>query len=188
MNTSHGIPGYRTLRLHEWLAVLALLFVCAGVRAESVYKCTSADGSIAYQASPCADTQRSHVVDIAPSPAFAPSPHYAINTLKPTRMALNKREPHAERSHADMAYECRGSGGEVFYRLGHCPHSVADESDKQHGKSGASTKSVSVSGHPVSRSLACSEMRRAGSIGRKGHAFDEAISSYDRNVGNDPCK
>jgi len=31
-------------------------------------------------------------------------------------------------------------------------------------------------------------MRRAGSSGRKGHEFDESISTYDRNLGNDPCK
>ena len=188
MSNAHAIPAHRTLRLHEWLALLALMFLCAGVRAESVYKCVDADGSIAYQASPCAATQLMQTIDIAPAPAFAPSPQYALHTLKPSRTVLNKRELHAERKHVDMAMECRGGGGEVFYRLGHCPHSVSDESDKHHSGSKSAAKSVSVSGHAVPRSEACSEMRRAGSIGRKGHEFDESISSYDRNIGNDPCK
>ena len=180
-----SIPTYHTLRLHHWLALLALIFLCAGVRAESIYKCTAADGATAYQATPCAAAQTARTVDIAPAPAFVPSPVYALDNRKATTRVESRRELHASRKKNEMAFECRGSGGEVFYRLGHCPHSVASEStDKKAG----GAKSVSVSGHPVTRSDACSEMRRAGAIGRKGHEFDERISSYDRNVGNDPCK
>jgi hypothetical protein len=185
MTHATTIPAYKTMRLHEWLALLALLFLCAGVRAESVFKCTASDGALAYQSTPCAESQTTHTIDIAPAPALAPSPVYALDTRNPSRRIESRRELHASRKKTDMAFECRGSGGEVFYRLGHCPHSVAGESSD---RKSASAKSVSVSGHPVARSEACSEMRRAGAIGRKGHEFDESISSYDRNVGNDPCK
>ena len=183
MNTV--IPNYQTLRLHQWLVLLALIFACAGVRAGSVYKCVARDGAIAYQSTPCDQSQTTHTVDIAPAPALAPSPVYALDKAKPPSRIESRRELHASRKKTEMAFECRGSGGEVFYRLGHCPHSVAGASSDR--KSGGA-KSVSVSGHPVARSEACSEMRRAGAIGRKGHEFDESISSYDRNVGNDPCK
>ncbi len=187
MSDAQTIPTHRTLRLYEWLALLALMFLCAGAHAASVYKCVGDDGSIAYQASPCAESQRTQTIDIAPAPAFAPSPKYAVDTLKPARTVSNRRELRAERNHVDMAFECRGSNGDVFYRLGHCPHSVAEQSDAHRGVTHGS-KSVAISGHPVPRSQACAEMRRAGAIGRKGHEFDETISSYDRNVGNDPCK
>ena len=94
----------------------------------------------------------------------------------------------AERKPVKDAFECRGSDGTVFYRLGHCPRSVGgDEKGRRGGAKGAA-KSVSISGHAVSRDEACAEMRRAGAIGRKGHEFDENISTYDRNIGNDPCK
>jgi Domain of unknown function (DUF4124) len=187
MTSTSGIPTFYSLRLHEWFGLLALLFLCNGVHAATVNKCVAADGSVAYQSTPCAANQMERVVDIPPAPAFAPSPVYAIETHKPQTRLDNRRDLHAARKKTETAFECRGSGGEVFYRLGHCPHSVAGEStDRRTGAAGA--KSVSVSGHPVSRSEACSEMRRAGSIGRKGHQFDESISSYDRNVGNDPCK
>jgi hypothetical protein len=95
---------------------------------------------------------------------------------------------HAERKPIKDAFECRGSDGTLFYRLGHCPRSVGGGERDHHGAASGAAKSVSVSGHPVSRDEACAEMRRSGAIGRKGHEFDESISTYDRNIGNDPCK
>ena len=188
MNDLHGIPAYRTLRLYEWIALLALMFVAAGVRAESVYKCAGSD-VIAYQSKPCADMSRATVIDIAPSPAFAPSPIYEISKPHKETASSTKRNMHAERKPVKDAFECRGSDGTVFYRLGHCPRSVGGDANGRRGsaRSGAA-KSVSVSGHPISRDEACAQMRRAGAIGRKGHEFDENISTYDRNIGNDPCK
>lgn len=182
MSDLHGMPTHRTLRLHEWLALLAMLFVAAGVRAESVYKCVGGD-VVAYQSKPCADVSRATVIELDSAPAYAPSPKYAVSKPHAEKVSMSKHE-RTERKPAKDAFECRGSDGTVFYRLGHCPRSVASE-DKDHHKG---AKPVSVSGHPVSRDEACSEMRRAGAIGRKGHEFDESISTYDRNIGNDPCK
>ena len=187
MNDLHGIPTHRTLRLYEWLALLAMMLLAAGVRAESVYKCSGGD-VIAYQSKPCADMSVASVIDLGPAPAIAPSPHYAISTARPETKSP-KRIARAEREPVKDAFECRGSDGTVFYRLGHCPRSVGGSDDKgRHGSKSSATKSVSVSGHAVSRDEACAQMRRAGAIGRKGHEFDETISTYDRNIGNDPCK
>jgi hypothetical protein len=188
MSDLHAIPTYRTLRLYEWLALLTMLLLAAGVRAESVYKCVGGD-VIAYQSKPCADMSRATVIDIAPAPAFAPSPTYAISKPHKETASFTKRNMHAERKPIKNAFECRGSDGTVFYRLGHCPRSVAGDAQDRHGGAKANAaKSVSISGHPVSRDEACAEMRRAGAIGRKGHEFDESISTYDRNIGNGPCK
>lgn len=184
MDDMHGMPTHRTLRLHEWLALLAMMFVAAGVRAESVYKCVGGD-VVAYQSKPCAEVSRATVIELDPAPAFVPSPRYAVS--KPHPELATKRTMHAEHKVAKEAFECRGSDGTVFYRLGHCPRSVGGDGKKDRRGADAA-KSVAVSGHAVSRDEACTEMRRAGAIGRKGHEFDEIISTYDRNIGNDPCK
>jgi len=34
----------------------------------------------------------------------------------------------------------------------------------------------------------CRRLARAGSIGRAGHERDEIVSTYDRNLGRDPCR
>jgi len=31
-------------------------------------------------------------------------------------------------------------------------------------------------------------MHRAGAISRAGHEHDEDVSTYDRNLGRDPCR
>ena len=182
---SHFVSNshHRTLKLHEWLVILALLFLCNGVRAATVYKCTDAEGAVSYQSAACAASQHATEIELAPVAAAAPSPQYALD---PARPALRQRQTRLAHAKTEMANECRTSGGDVFYRLGHCPHSIAEKSNDSHGKS--ATHSISVTSHPVPRSMACSEMRRAGSAGRKSHEYDESISTYDRNLGNDPCK
>lgn len=175
---------HRTLKLHEWLAILALLFVCNGVRATTVYKCTDADGGVSYQSAACASSQHASAIELAPVPAAAPSPQYAIDPVR--AMPTQRRDVRVARTKTEMANECRTSDGDVFYRLGKCPHSVSEKTEDHRGKS--ATHSVSVSSHPVTRAMACSEMSRAGAAGRKGRDYDETISTYDRNLGKDPCK
>ena len=179
LNTPH-----RTLRLQEWLLLLILLLLCNGVHAATAYKCMDASGAVAFQAVPCAESQHATAIDLAPSPAAAPSPHYALEHDRPS--SFYRHDVHVAHAKTEMAYECRTGNGEVFYRLSHCPRSVADKSDNHRGKD--ATHAGTVSSHPVTRAMACSEMRRAGAVGRKGHEYDESISTYDRNLGNDPCK
>lgn len=179
-------PGssHRTLKLHEWLTLLVLLLMCNGVRATTAYKCTDSSGAVSYQSRACAASQRATEIELAPAPAAAPSPQYAIEPFRP--MTLQRRDRRVAHAKPEMAYECRTSGGDVFYRLSHCPHSVGEKSGGRHGAS--ATHASTVSSRPVPRTTACSEMHRAGSAGRKGHEYDEEISTYDRNLGNDPCK
>ena len=175
---------HRTLKLHEWVALLALLFLCNGVRATTVYKCTDAVGAVAYQSAACAPSQHASEIELAPVRAAAPSPQYALD---PVRTApLRDRAVRTAHAKTEMANECRTSGGDVFYRLGKCPHSVNEKSDDRRGK--RAPHPVSVSSHPVTRAMACSEMNRAGAAGRKGRDYDETISTYDRNLGKDPSK
>jgi len=40
----------------------------------------------------------------------------------------------------------------------------------------------------VPRDEACQRIHSAGAIGRAGHQHDEDVSTYDRNLGRDPCR
>ena len=174
----------RSMRWYEWLAGLFLLSLAFGVRAGPVYKCVDAAGAVTFQDRSCAAAQAQSEVEIAPAPAFAPSPKYAVDAHA---QRASYRESHSpSRSERGSAYECRASDGRVFYRLGACPRSLAAEGGVSRGKN-RSGNSVSVSGHAIARDEACAQMRRAGSIGRGGHEFDEHISTYDKNLGRDPC-
>ena len=187
MHHERYIASERSMRWYEWLAGLLLLSLAFGARAGSVYKCVDASGAITFQDQICAAAQAQDEVEIAPAPAYAPSPKYAVEA-RSSRADARPARFEARSSHRDTAYECRASDGRVFYRLGACPRSLAPEGGSAgRGKGRGAGASVSVSGHLVPREDACAQMRRAGSIGRGGHEFDEQISTYDKNLGRDPC-
>jgi hypothetical protein len=184
----------RSMRWYEWVLMLLMLVLVAGVRAESVYKCTDARGVIAFQAQPCPPQQNETQVDILPAPPHASSPDYGVADRKQPQRVHNERggRHQAERT-SQMSYECRVSDGEVFYRHSSCPHSVAADaasSGKNRGRSGSQSPSqkLTVSARAVPREEACAQLHRAGAIGRAGHAHDEDVSTYDRNLGRDPCR
>jgi hypothetical protein len=183
----------RSMRWYEWVLMLAMLGLFAGVRAESVYKCTDAQGAIAFQGQPCPPHQDETQVEILPAPAHAAAPDYAVTDKKPSQRAHNERASrHQAERPAQMSYECRVSNGEVFYRHSACPHSmpadVAGGSRNRGSGSKTPTQKLSVSSHPVPREEACAQMHRAGAIGRAYHSHDEEVSTYDRNLGRDPCR
>jgi len=189
-------PTGRTARWYEWLAILLLLGLAGGVRAAPVYKCTGGQGEVAYQSQPCADGQPETVIEIAPAPAYAPSPHYAVghdDTVHSARTATRSRSERHET--APLSYECRAADGQLFYRHGSCPHSIPAASARSasasaHGKGGArgSGATVSVSAQRIAREDACHEIQRAGSAGRAGHEHDEVVPTYEHNLGRDPCR
>ncbi|HEX3123392.1 MAG TPA: DUF4124 domain-containing protein [Rhodanobacteraceae bacterium] len=190
-------PTGRTARWYEWLLILLLLGIAGGVRAASVYKCAGAHGEVAYQSQPCPDGRQATVIEIAPAPAFAPSPRYAIDhdkTARPTRTAA-RRLPAERRETTLVSYECRAADGQLFYRHGSCPHSIAashahSASTSTHGKGAGrgSSATVAVSAQRIAREDACREIQRAGAAGRAGHEHDEVASTYERNLGRDPCR
>jgi hypothetical protein len=45
-----------------------------------------------------------------------------------------------------------------------------------------------VSSSRIPRDEACREIHTAGSIGRAGHQHDENVSTYEHNLGRDPCR
>lgn len=162
----------------RWLApMIVMVLTSTGALAESVYKCTNADGAIAFQAQPCAVARQQSTVTLSQAPAYAPSPAYAVDA----RPARKPHKPRQSRSSSPrvVSYQCRSSDGQVFYRHHGCPHAVASRTNPR--------KSVAVSALKIPRSQACRQIHRAGAIGRNGHVHDEIVSAYDRNLGRDPC-
>lgn len=192
-------PTGRSARWYEWLLILLLLGLASGVRAGAVYKCTNAHGDIAYQAQACADEQRTTIIAIPAAPPPAPSPQYAIDHERTERTSPGasrvRSGGHRENSEA-MSYECRATDGQVFYRHGSCPHSIPAGSARSggtstRGRGGGSRSSgatVGVSTQRISREEACYEIQRAGAAGRAGHEHDEIASTYEHNLGRDPCR
>jgi len=182
----------RCLRWYEWLAFLVLFALACGVKAAApIYRCDDAQGAVTFQDRPCAAHETEQVVAIAPAPAYAPSPRYAVPA--PLRDTPSRRVNYARESYA-QSWECRAADGQVFYRHNGCPRTIAASGagsmthGARHGKNAASNaKTVSVHGVRIPREEACAQMRRAGALGRSGHAHDEEGSTYDRNLGRDPC-
>jgi hypothetical protein len=179
----------RCTRWYEWLVILLLLAFAGGVRAGSVYKCEDSRGGIAYQDLPCAETQRERLLELEPAPAYQPSPQYAIDN-EARAMA---RSGHGVRRAAveAAAFECRAADGAVFYRHSGCPHSLAPSAASGRSARGAGKSAgapVSVSARRITREEACRAIHAAGAIGRAGHEHDDDVSTYERNLGRDPCR
>src|SRR5438445_1270360 len=118
----------RPLRWYEWLSVLLLAGYAAGARAE-VYKCIDAHGAASFQDRPCAQAADQSVVALAPAPAYALPPQYAIDREADVRSVQRsggaRQSTHRSEPRASGAYECRTGAGQVFYRYSACPRSVA---------------------------------------------------------------
>ena len=176
----------------EWLLILLLLGIAGGVRAAPVYKCVGAEGEIAYQQIPCADPASERIVELAPPPAYAKSPEYAIE--HPAAAESRAQRPRRGAAIEPTSFECRSGDGQVFYRHSTCPHSitaVAGTTAPAHGTRGgnrAGAGSTTVSARRIPRDEACQAIHAAGSIGRAGHQYDDAVSTYDHNLGRDPCR
>jgi hypothetical protein len=194
-------PAQRPLRWYEWLSILLLMLLAGGVRAATIYKCTADNGDIAYQSLPCAPGQHALEMDLRRAPAYQPSPQYAVehkDAESPTRLrSQSLRAGHG--LHEPMAFECRASDGQVFYRHASCPRSVAANAQTSRAPSRTGTRSgasssrgvggtLSVSSRRVTREEACHEIHSAGAIGRPGHELDDDVSTYERNLGRDPCR
>jgi hypothetical protein len=178
-------------------AILGMLFsaaaLCATARAAhaaSVYKCRTADHAVAYQDHACAGGAAESNIEIAPPPPAAPSPDYGRDTHeahRSTHASTPQRSATHERREA-VSYECRAADGELFYRHDRCPGRVtADAGSGKRGR-GSASSTYAVTSQALPRGEVCRRIAAAGSIGRAGHARDESVSTYDRNLGRDPCR
>ncbi|MEP7044084.1 MAG: DUF4124 domain-containing protein [Dokdonella sp.] len=186
-----GFSGGRFGGTATRLAGFALL-ACGffhGARAAPVYRCLDAQRHVAYQDHACAQAQQETRVELAPLPSPAPSPNYgrgareSVATRKDRKRASSRAVPHPS-----MSYECRAGNGEVFYRHSACPKSIRIRAATRggHQRQTGQTESVAVSGTALPRAEAC--RRLALSSARAGHERDDQVSTYERNLGRDPCR
>lgn len=195
-------PFGQTLLAKRYRRVIAaLLLIAAGAtsaHAESVYKCRDVRGQIAYQDHACADPARQTLIELAPAPVAAPAQD-GERTASPRTVQRNLARSSGGRTNArssqTLSYECRSADGVVFYKHSRCPKTitVAAPSDRRgSGRKGSArasaARSSAVSERPLPRAEMCKRMASGGSIGRSGREHDDAVSTYDRNVGRDPCR
>jgi len=190
----HTTRNARRLFSLGFLAIAASM--CGAAHAESVFKCRGSDGLVAYQDHACARNAVETQVELEPAPPVAepndaPEPRADRTPRKGTR--TQGAHAHGATTKAEVvSYECRADNGELFYRHGACPKQISaagtqsGASPRRKAASGAQTYTVTA--QALDRGEVCRRLARAGSIGRAGHERDETVSTYDRNLGRDPCR
>lgn len=163
-------------------AVLLVLIICPVrlAHAQSVYKCSDGAGHIAYQEMSCGAGMREQLLEIEAAPPLPASPsHPAARAPRPAPPRAVRAAP---RVAPVLSFECRTRNGALFYRHDRCPSSI-DRSGQIGGRHGASREQVSA--RRIPRLDACRGMR---SVARNGREFDDVPSTYERNLGRDPCR
>ena len=147
---------------------------------QSIFKCVGRDNHVAFQDKPCASGLGEQHVTIAPAPPPASSPDYSRSS--PHDAFHKQRSMGSPRQKIVYSFECRTKSGALFYRHSGCPGSI-DLSGLIGG--GRHAQPERVSRRRITRLDACRGMRSAG---RDGREFDEVPSTYERNLGRDPCR
>lgn len=163
------------------LAACGLLAV-AGAGAQPIFKCVNPEGEVAFQDSRCAPGQIEHAIEIAPAPPATPVPspdRAGSSEARAARVPRMRRSPSAA---VEMSYECRTASGALFYRHGGCPSVIGKESSKQNLHA---SRGERVQTRRIPRAEACRSLR---SVGRRGREHDDTTSTYDKNLGRDPCR
>lgn len=162
------------------LLTLFGLLASSAVAAQPIFKCLDAQGEIAFQDTRCAPGQAEQAISIRPAPP--PPPSADASPVADTRAPRAPPRRRARAAAPEMSFECRTSGGAVFYRHGGCPHTIAKESSRTdlHASRGET-----VQARRIPRAEACRALR---SVGRRGREYDDVTPTYEKNLGHDPCR
>lgn len=175
--------------------------IVAGAVAAPAYRCTDAQGRVAFQDTPCAAHARQEKLVIGAQPLIGrPGEHAATAPPSRRRAATKQSRKRTTRAAAKPpgAWECRVADGEVFYQHTRCPASVPGDGEvrvrfadragwKRKPKRERARGRLPVHGVPVTRAEACRRMQPVHAAGRDGHLRDQRVSTYDRLMGRDPC-
>ncbi|HEV7491413.1 MAG TPA: DUF4124 domain-containing protein [Rhodanobacteraceae bacterium] len=184
-----NLDGYRGIAIGAAMMCAALCGLVRVAHADLVYKCRNADGLVAFQDHACTHAQSESRVDIAPAPPASPSPDYGRASHEdnsPRAHAPSRTHGQAADRREPVSYECRAANGDIFYRHGTCPKQItADGAGAKGRRRSDAAQTFAVSGEALPRSEACRRMARTS---RSGHERDDGVSTYDRNLGRDPCR
>jgi hypothetical protein len=184
--------------MNKIFATLLFLVSTLSHAGEVIYRCKSdVGGSTVYQSTPCGP--KAELVKVRPEnraqlmvnamesgvllPVPAPSP-------SPPRPPDSSMIPNpAVTSPAPSSFRCITADGRTFYRHDACPAASPVVTTVQvQGRRGIrqvkKTEFAPVSAAPVSREQACKEIQSS----RRSSAMDEKYSTYERNLGRDPCR
>ncbi len=190
MNLLDPTRDFRRCSSATGILVVACLVLSPIASAQTVYKCVDSKNQIAFQQTPCQSGQRESEVAIKAPPTPPPR-----STTAPSRQSATSAKDLAaflqqfsapapaqvQTKPVEQSYECTTVAGEIFYTHSRCPEWITDG---PYGYHGASPHQSSVTGKPISRALACRKMR---AVGRFASRLDQQTSTYDRNLGRDPC-
>ncbi|WP_257387129.1 DUF4124 domain-containing protein [Tahibacter caeni] len=196
------------------LSLSLLLFAWAlPAPALTIHRCTGSDGTPAFQDRPCAPQQQSGVVVLRAEPVAVESAAASVTrnerqvdsrvraTAKngSARAMKSAMRPRSRRgatavaaTGAGSSWECRAANGEIFYQHGPCPAAVTGHFEQRtsatRGRRRSDAQTVPVAGRPVARAEACRRIHAASASDRAGHERDEDVTTYERNLGRDPCR
>jgi len=171
----------------------------------SVYKCVLEDGSTTFSDTPCAEHAEVYEVretyksdfPALRAPRVMASPSHEEPKL-PTDVPPTGNKPETKTQEA-ISYQCSALSGEIWYQHSPCPQRITGRQvspvsgiEANTGKPIAgvvlSDKEFAVEEQIVSRERACREIYRHATSNRSGAERDERYSTYDRNLGRDPCR
>lgn len=180
-------------------AVALMTFAAAAAGAAEIHRCRGADGVVAYQQTPCADDAQREPLPVLPPPSSgliaAPAPAADSHAEEAPLAALSPPARFAPPS-LPQAWQCVAANGEVFYRHDACPTRIVERYplylsgwnytyDRPAVVVSTLPDYVPVDAYRVSLREACRAIERSGD--RDGRARDQTFSTYDRNLGRDPC-
>lgn len=169
-----------------------LLLAIPGVSAAAVYKCVDSKGVATFTEKPCApDAEPLKIRDdyLGGSPIpVEPTPKPREDET-PVQSPTVIRVQMTQRSRDLVSYKCSTPDGVVFYRHSECPRNIAVFSPGTVGGMAASIRVYApVEQVEVSRKFACTQIYGPDAEKRSGRHEDEKYSTYDRNLGRDPCR
>lgn len=187
------------------IAALLAASACGNVTAKRLFRCDSGNGA-SYQDTPCANAESQKVVGQFVVEEVPPEQATSWVNQAAAAAAASQPEsrptPHQSRDRAaalrvePQSFRCVASNGSVFYRHDRCPSEVDHQThhsasyDRYTGNQVVTSTPTyhTVTTQKVSRKEACKEMGSMGNRSRRDRDRDGAASTYERNLGRDPCR
>jgi len=180
----------RTILVAKWILFALYFTVLESSAQQTVYRCVEEDGSTTFSDQPCSEDP--DVLHIEESHNPAPPRQYLprASTANNDDTGRANSSPAPPSSRQAISYRCSIDTGEVWYLHSPCPSRVTireiEDLEFEEGWAEVS-REVTVDQTEVSRSSACSQIYAVGTS-RRGSDRDESYTTYERNMGRDPCR